>query len=248
MFCISNLSDKAIYLERFAMKTRTVILVGILAGTCSFALPTEAKTKKDATSQPALTPDEQAEQTQKSAEGRADSIMKNLKIEDPAKAARVHDLIANEQVAIHEWHQKNDVQVKQLGKDGGEELDKLEAQRHALHDEFISKLSADLTPDQMEIVKEKLTGGQMMATYKAYPEIIPNLTDDEKAMILKTLKEGREEAMDAVNRLERIAIFKKYKGRINIYLDSHGHNVSQAYKDWGAAQKAKKNAAATQPA
>src|ERR1051325_1552713 len=35
------------------------------------------------------------------------------------------------------------------------------------------------------------------------------------------------------------AVYNKYKGKINNYLSAQGHNVSQAYKDWGAKQKEK---------
>ncbi|MGH7993638.1 MAG: DUF3826 domain-containing protein, partial [Limisphaerales bacterium] len=59
------------------------------------------------------------------------------------------------------------------------------------------------------------------------------------------LKEGREEAMDAGSSKEKAVIIKKYKGKINIYLTAHGHDVGKAYKDWGARQKAKAAAAAT---
>jgi hypothetical protein len=225
------------------MKKTSIILLALLTGAMTFSASARAAEEKDSTTQPT----DQSAQNEKSAGDRADSVVKNLNIDDAAKATRVHDIIASELVAIHQWHQTNDARIKELGKDGGEELDKIQAQRHALHDGFIAKLSAELSLEQMEIVKEKLTGGQMMATYRNYPEIIPNLSDEEKAKILETLKEGREEAMDSANHKDRIAIFKKYKGRVNIYLDARGHHIAQAYKDWGKAQKAKQ-AAATEPA
>jgi Protein of unknown function (DUF3826) len=221
------------------MKKTSTLFIAIVAITVAFSAAARAAEDNDSTTQPAS--------FEKSAGDRADSVVKSLKIDDPARATRVHDAIATELIAIHQWHQDNDARIKELGKNGGEELDKIQAQRHALHDGFIAKLSAELSPDQMETVKEKLTGGQMMATYRNYPEIIPNLSDEEKAKILETLKEGREEAMDAANRKDRIAIFKKYKGRVNIYLDARGHHVAQAYKDWGKAQKAKQSAT-TEPA
>jgi Protein of unknown function (DUF3826) len=202
----------------------------------------------DATTQPSTQPAPVSAQFDKSASDRADSIVRDLQIDESAKAARVHDIITSQLVALHQWHQTNDAQVKQLTKaGGGQDLDRIEATRHDLHNAFLAKLSAELTPDQIDTVKEKLTGGQMTATLRNYPEIIPNLTDDDKAMIAKTLLEAREEAMDSGSRTERIAIFKKFKGKINVYLDAHGHDVKQAYKDWGAAQKAKQAAAASEP-
>jgi hypothetical protein len=226
-------------------KRNLAVILFAMLGVTAFAPPREVKA--DATTQPSTRPAPSA-QLEKSANDRADSIVGKLGIDDPAKAARVHDILASQMIALHEWHQANDAQVKQLGKaGGGPELDSIEATRHALHDAFLAKLSAELTSDQIDTVKEKLTGGQMTATLRNYPDIVPNLTDDDKAMITKTLLEAREEAMDSGSKNERIAIFKKYKGKINNYLNAHGHNTAQAYKDWGAAQKAKQSGASTQP-
>jgi Protein of unknown function (DUF3826) len=88
----------------------------------------------------------------------------------------------------------------------------------------------------------------VFAALRNYPMIGSNLTEEEKAMVATMLEQARDEAIDSGSKTERIAIFKKYKGRINIYLNGHGHNVAQAYKDWGAAQKAKQAGAASQPA
>jgi hypothetical protein len=74
-------------------------------------------------------------------------------------------------------------------------------------------------------------------TYDAYLQIVPNLTDDDKTQIMSLLKDAREEAMDGVNTKEKDAIFKKYKGKINNYLSAKGHDVGQAYKDFGEKQK-----------
>jgi hypothetical protein len=235
-----------------SMKKTATIFLGILAGSAALFLAPGVKAD-DATTQAsgALTksldagtqPAPLSAEVQKSIDARADSVVKNLNIDDSTKATRVHDSITTFLTAIHQWHQQNDARLKQLGKTGGEESDQIQAERHTIHDAFLAKLSADLTPDQIDTVKEKLTGGQMMATYRNYPEIVPDLTDQEKAKVLETLKQGREEAMDSGSRTERIAIFKKYKGQINNYLNANGHHVAQDYKDFGKTQKAKKSAA-----
>src|SRR5207248_8891696 len=106
----------------------------------------------------------------------------------------------------------------------------------------LSKLSAELAPHQVETVKDKMTYNKVKVTYDAYCQFVPTLNDEQKAKILDLLKEAREEAIDAGSAEEKSAIFKKYKGKINIYLSAQGHDVNKAYKDWGARQKA-----ATQP-
>lgn len=57
--------------------------------------------------------------------------------------------------------------------------------------------------------------------------------------MLQLLKDARELAMDGGSAGEKSAIFNQFKGKINNYLTTQGHNVSQAYKDWGARQKAR---------
>jgi hypothetical protein len=83
-----------------------------------------------------------------------------------------------------------------------------------------------------------LTYNKVKVTYDAYCQIVPGLTEAEKAKMLELLKEAREEAIDGTSSDEKAAVFKKYKGKINNYLSKAGHDVGKAYKDWGAKAKA----------
>jgi hypothetical protein len=222
------------------MTRSSFVLLASLIASSSAALPALADDQAPAT---------QPTAQESSYDKRADSIVASLDLDDSAKAAHVHDTLTSQFQAIRAWHTANDSLRKSLATTNPSNADQakqIHDSYQALHDNFITALSADLSADQIDKVKEKMTGGQMTATLRNYPEIVPNLTDDEKAMVQKLLEEARDEAIDSGSKNERIAIFKKYKGKINVYLDSHGHNVAQAYKDWGAAQKAKRNAA-TQP-
>jgi hypothetical protein len=84
-----------------------------------------------------------------------------------------------------------------------------------------------------------MTYNKVEVTYKGYCDIVPNLTDADKAKILELLKQAREEAMDCGSSEEKSAVFKKYKGKINNYLSAQGHDVGKAYKEWGEKQKLK---------
>jgi hypothetical protein len=171
-------------------------------------------------------------------EGRAANIMNALALPDPNKAAYIHDIVFAQCQALSAWHNENDPKLK-AAKSDTNAVNRIQASLKQLHNEFIAKLSESLTPSQVEIVKDKMTHGVVQVTYNAYLEIVPNLTDADKAKILELLKDGREEAMDSGSSKERAAINKKYKGKINNYLDADGHNVARAYKDWGAKQKSK---------
>ena len=102
----------------------------------------------------------------------------------------------------------------------------------------MAKLSADLTPEQVEQVKDKMTYNKVKVTYDAYCQIVPKLTETEKAKILELLKAAREEAIDGGSADEKTAIFQKYKDQINVVLDANGHNVASAIKEWEARQEA----------
>ena len=88
----------------------------------------------------------------------------------------------------------------------------------------------------METVKDKMTYYKVEVTYKAYCEILPNLTSDDKAMILAALKEAREEAMDGGSADEKTAIFQKYKNQVNTHLSKKGFDVAKATREWEARQ------------
>jgi Spy/CpxP family protein refolding chaperone len=171
-------------------------------------------------------------------EDRTKYVLNGLALADANNAARVHDIVYAQCESLRAWHDQNDPKIKAARSDTNAVV-QIQASLKQLHNEFIAKLSENLTPSQVEMIKDGMTHGVVQVTYNAYLEIVPDLTDADKAKILELLKDGREEAMDAGTSKERAAIIKKYKGKINNYLNAHGHNVAKAYKDWGTKQKAK---------
>jgi hypothetical protein len=164
-------------------------------------------------------------------EKRTADIMAILALKDDAKAAAVHDAIVAQYRALRDWQAANGDKLKELArqKDAAakEETANIMAARKALHDPFLAKLSAQLKPDQVEQVKDKMTYGKVEFTYRGYLAAYPNLTDEERAKILEMLKQAREEAMDGASAEEKTAIFKKYKGRINNYLAAQNKAKTQ---------------------
>jgi hypothetical protein len=171
-------------------------------------------------------------------EKRTANILSALNLSDSNKATCVHAVVLAQWVALRAWHDANDAKLK-AAKSDANAVAQIQMSLKQLHNNFIANLSETLTPSQIELVKDKLTYGVVEVTYNAYLEIVPNLTDADKVKILTLLKDGREEAMDAGSSKEKAVIMKRYKGKINNYLDAHGHNVARAYKDWGAKQKTK---------
>lgn len=213
------------------MKNTLPIVAAVLLAVSAFAAGEKTPTTN-------LTPEQVEANYTKAIEGRTADILKTLGLTDSAKAARVHDAIIAQYRALNAWHNENDAKLKAAAKDTNA-VAKTRASLKKIHDDFIAKLSENLTLAQVEQVKDKMTYNKVKVTYDAYCEIIPTLTDVQKAHILATLKEAREEAMDGGSSDEKSAIFKKYKGRIANYLSNEGVDETKARKEWSARQKAK---------
>src|SRR6266436_3569544 len=175
----------------------------------------------------------------KNIEKRVADILALLELKDAARTAKVHDTLIAQYRALRDWHDANDKRLKGTTPDAAKEI---AVSLKTLHNEFLSKLSAELTPEQIVKVKDKMTYGKVKVTYDAYCQSLPKLTEAEKQKILEWLKEAREEAMDGGSANEKSAIFKKYKGKINNYLDQQGYDVKQAQKDLVEKEKAKTGA------
>ena len=164
-------------------------------------------------------------------ERRTVDLMKPLQLADAAKQARVHDIIVNQYYALKAWHGENDPRLKAAGKDTNA-VAQIKASLKIIHEQFLAALAQELTPDQVDMVKDKMVYNKVQVTYNAYCTIIPVLTAAQKAHILEVLKQAREEAMDGASVNEKSAIFKKYKGRIANYLAKEGINEAKFRKAW----------------
>jgi len=177
---------------------------------------------------------------------RTRAITELLSLTDATKSNAVHVTIMAQYRALRARDAAIDDMLHSLDKD----LPGVESNRSAvvqllskrLHAEFLAKLANNLSPAQIEIVKDRMTYGKVQVTYDAYCQIVPDLTDKEKTMILDTLKLAREEAMDGGSADEKSAIFQKYKDQINTRLSDGGHNVVKATQEWEAKQAAAKPA------
>jgi hypothetical protein len=169
-----------------------------------------------------------------SLEKRAAAILTELGLEDSAKSGRIHDLIIAQYRALRARDEAIEHPQKPAGSDTASA--KVPQDSKALHDQFIANLSKDLNADQIEKVKDKMTYNKVKFTYDAYSQIVPDLTDAEKARILELLKQAREEAIDGGSASNKSATFQKYKDKINDYLGAQGHDVAKATQEWNKKQ------------
>ena len=166
---------------------------------------------------------------------RSADIVTALALTDAAQSNRVQEILIAQYRALNEWHETHDAGIKTWSQAANttdketaaktkEQIARIQATLKPVHDSFLARLAADLTPGQVEAVKDKMTYGKVKVTYDAYCKFNPTLTDEEKAHILTLLKEARELAMDGGSAEEKTAIFGKFKGKINNYLAAQGHN------------------------
>ncbi|HVV03864.1 MAG TPA: DUF3826 domain-containing protein [Puia sp.] len=155
---------------------------------------------------------------------RATKIVNGLGLKDSATALRVRDVVARQYYDLNAIYTERD--AHQLT---GEEVDKKVAE---LHGQYLARLAKDLDPQQVDGVKDGMTYNVLHVTYRAYEEMLPDLTEEQKARILSDLTEAREHAMDAESSKKKHAWFGKYKGRINNYLSAAGIDMKKAEQDW----------------
>ena len=156
-----------------------------------------------------------------SIEGRTAEILKVLALSDTNRAAKVHDLIMVQYRALRTWHDEHDARLKAAKADTNATA-QIRGSLKALHEHFLSALAENLSPEQIEQVKDKLTYGKVQFTLAGYVSQYPNLSAENQAEILRLLKEAREEAMDGGSAAEKTAVFQRYKGKINNYLSKQG--------------------------
>lgn len=173
---------------------------------------------------------------------RADKIVATLGISDSTKATQVRDIITRQYRDLSKLHEARDAGIKaakqQAGTDKTLVAAAIRAEQEAvkpaldkLHGEFLGRLSAVLTDEQVDQVKDGLTYGVVPLTYGVYLKMYPALTDAQKRQIMGWLVEAREIAMDGSTSDEKHAVFGNYKGRINNFLSQAGYDAKQGERN-----------------
>lgn len=174
---------------------------------------------------------------------RAMKILNPIQLTDSAQYKKVRGVIVAQYRNLSAVHEEK--KIKLLAEKEKNESDKsirdsnLKAIDEAtntklsvLHKDYIKVLSASLTKEQVDLVKNGMTYDVLNGTYKAYQDLIPSLKTKEKEQILTWLTEARELAMDVGTSDGKHQIFGKYKGRINNYLSAAGYDLQKERKEW----------------
>jgi len=154
-----------------------------------------------------------------SLEKRVSDMVSDLKLNDPPREARLHAVLLTDLKAVRDSHNAGFAPARSV--------------RANLN----AGLGADLTPAQVETVKDVLTHGMLKHTYDAYQEIVPQLTAEDNKFILAKLQQAREDALDVKNPDELGHVFEPYKTEIEHYITAHGHDWKTVYKAYVNAHK-----------
>lgn len=179
----------------------------------------------------------------KTIDTRSEKIVATLGVTDSAKFNRVKKIIATQYIGLNDEYTLRDSKIKKArmqlsAGDKGlkDRLAVIEQETSARvkqrHPKFLSKLSHELTPEQVDKVKDGMTYNVLHVTYNGYNQMILTLTDAQKKQIMEWLVEARENAMDAESSDKKHAWFGKYKGRINNYLSAAGYDLKKEGIEW----------------
>lgn len=183
--------------------------------------------------------------------GRSQEIVDQLGLTDASAKENVLHIIANRYFLLNDIHGGYSAEVARIKKDAaidqaarqrmqGDLQNARDAKLYQHHFELESALANYLTEKQIEQVKDGMTYGVVMVTYRAQLDMIPTLKPEEKTQILAWLKEAREYAMDAGDSKSKHAWFGKYKGRINNWLSQRGYDLTKERQEWQQRIKARK--------
>ncbi|WP_461451550.1 DUF3826 domain-containing protein [Mucilaginibacter sp.] len=174
---------------------------------------------------------------------RSEKIVSALGITDSVKFKQVQAIIVDQYRALSSIHDIRNVKVKDIKEKDGDDKTKANAETATIdsnveiqlakqHADYINKLNTELTPAQIDAVKDQMTYKILPLTYNAYLDELPDLTEAQKVQIKAWLVEAREHAIDAESSEKKHAWFGKYKGRINNYLSAQGYDMKKAAEEW----------------
>lgn len=233
--------------------TKSIILftaIGLILFSTKGLAQTESKVETKPNANEARAKSD-ADQEKKAAEWVA-----SLQLNDGAKEKRLQVIIANHLKLIRDWHNDHPYTTVPAGINPvtGKPLSELDRQIIAnsaipasVHQDLMNGLRNDLSAQQVESILDKYTIGKVAFTMNGYKAIVPNITEQEEAVILANLKEAREQAVDYKNMNQISAIFEIYKTKCEQYLNANGRNWKEMYKAYTDAVKAKKAASNNQP-
>ncbi|TWT90519.1 hypothetical protein Mal64_09100 [Pseudobythopirellula maris] len=194
------------------------------------------------------------DEVQRDVDRKGKQLAERLGLDDPSKTDAVAKLVSDHYGKVWAWHQGIDPELDaawdawDAARDntGGKEKDELKAltvmteQIDPIYAEFAPQID-NLIDGLNELVGEEKTIDLLdrvtrspgaPRTYNAYVEMVPQMTDEEKAIIWDRMAQARRDSMAAWSDKRVVKIFKKYKVRNEFSLDYFGYGYQKHYRAW----------------
>ena len=195
----------------------------------------------------------------KKVDQKAARIVESLKLADAGKAAKVKAIASDWLAVMMTWHKVHDAQLNRLwsewnkarsivpkdefpGEVIAHQIDAVYASLKPAYQDYIQRLSAELTAGQVDAIKESWSRSPgMTRTYNAYLEIVPDLTAKDREVIKAHLLMAREAAMLTDADKEIVAIYKRHKVKVEQYVGTlEWAKLHKPFAERGKSQADKK--------
>jgi hypothetical protein len=190
---------------------------------------------------------------------KAAKIVEPLKLTDAAKAAKVKSIASEWLAVMMIWHKEHDAELKRLWGEWNKarsvvprdefpaeviahQIDAVYASLKPAYEDYMKRLSAELTAAQVDAIKERWSRSPgMTRTYNAYLEIVPDLTAKDKEVIKARMVMAREAAMLTDADKEIVAIYKRHKVKVEQYVGAlQWAKLHRVFAERGKSQTDKK--------
>jgi hypothetical protein len=185
---------------------------------------------------------------------KATKMVEALKLTDTAKAARAKTITSDWLAVMRAWHKEHDTELNQLwdkwnkaravvpkdefpGEVIAHQIDAVYASLKPAYADYVRRLSAELTAEQVDALKESWSRSPgMMRTYNTYLEIVPDLTAKDKEVIKARMLLARDDAMLTDADKEIVAIYKRHKVKVEQYVGTlEWAKLHKAFSERGKA-------------
>lgn len=196
------------------------------------------------------------EEIQRDVHSKGQRLAEQLKLNDEQKTQKAAALISEHYGRVWAWHQQVDAKLNaawaawDAARDNtnGKQKDELKAlliwteQLEPIYAEFtpqIQGLSRTLTEEIGEekniLLQDIITRSPgAKRTYDAYLAMVPELKDEEKAILWNRLVRAREASLAVWSDKQIVKMFKLQKVRNELSIDHFGYNYQKRYKEWVA--------------
>jgi len=167
---------------------------------------------------------------------KARKIVESLKLTEAGKAAKVKAIASDWLAVMMTWHKEHDAELNRLwgewnkarsvvpkdefpGEVIAHQIDTVYASLKPAYADYMKRLSAELTAEQVDAIKESWSRSPgMTRTYNAYLEIVSDLSAKDKEVIKARLLMARDAAMLTDADKEIVAIYKRHKVKVEQYV------------------------------